>query len=357
MIAQSIPNDAAALTAKWLTSALNAPVCAVALQPIGEDEAFTGGALFRLELSYSGADRGPRTIVAKLAPRDAALRRSMAKPNAREVDYYAMQDQTGSVPAPRCYYCAFDPATDASILLLEDLGHYKSVLFTQGCDDRQANSVVEAMARIHAENWQSGELSGSKHGHVSAEFDFAAFWALYPRRVSETLAPAKASPALLELGEAFAANVDRVAARLFETEPMTRLHLDAHSDNILFKDAHPHGEARLVDWQLTGQGRGAVDLGYFLISSLDPALRRRHEAGLIERYARELRHHGVCGYGAPEIWQDYRASAAWKLFVTVVATCLLDNSSSHKTAWRQTDLSRLSAFVDDHRITAKDIGL
>jgi hypothetical protein len=57
---------------------------------------------------------------------------------------------------------------------------------------------------------------------------------------------------------------------------------------------------------------------------------------------------GVTGYDLDTCWTDYLQSVVGKLFITVVATILLDNSGSAKTAWRRADLERLLAFCADH---------
>ena len=43
-------------------------------------------------------------------------------------------------------------------------------------------------------------------------------------------------------------------------------------------------------------------------------------------------------------------AAVGKLFITVAATVLLDNSSAHRRAWRWADLQRLVAFIEDHAV-------
>ena len=131
---------------------------------------------------------------------------------------------------------------------------------------------------------------------------------------------------------------------------MTLLHRDVQVDNILLHD----DGVSLLDWQFVGKGRGAYDLAYFLISSLDPNLRRAHEKALVKRYVMAL---SQDDYGFERCWADYILGVFGKINVTVIATVLLDNAGSHKQAWRRADLDRLAAFCDDHAGSLKALGV
>ena len=86
-------------------------------------------------------------------------------------------------------------------------------------------------------------------------------------------------------------------------------------------------------------------MGYLLISSLAPALRRQHERRLIEIWRAALAERGVTT--EPD-HDGYLRAAAGKLWITVAATLQYDNASPAKQRWRRTDLERLAAFCVDH---------
>ena len=89
-----------------------------------------------------------------------------------------------------------------------------------------------------------------------------------------------------------------------------------------------------------------------MASSLEPDVRRGCEDALITRYHRALVEGGVVEYTAAQCRADYGVSVLGRLFITAVATVKLDNTSDHRRAWRRADLTRLLAFVADHRVTA-----
>ncbi len=355
----TIPASPDAITPDWLTHALRAGqaiktarVMTVNLSRIGEDEGFTGGGLYLIRLTYDQSEPGaPNTVVAKLAPADPAMRAIMRVANGREVGFYANLARGGDLPVPHCYHADFDPETGASVLVLQDLGGYRSVPFLTGCGPADAKRVVEALAEIHAKWWNDPALPAFNGGPILAGFSFAEHWPRYPEKLKALLQDIDLPQSFLEIGNCIAGNEDAVFNALLETAPLTCLHRDIHTDNVMFGATNKGGGAVLLDWQISGKGRGAYDVGYFLISSVEPLQRRNTERGHVAHYHAELLRHGVTGYGLAQCWTDYLQSVAGKLFITVAATVLLDNSSPHKQAWRRTDLTRLLAFCADHRIS------
>jgi aminoglycoside phosphotransferase (APT) family kinase protein len=96
------------------------------------------------------------------------------------------------------------------------------------------------------------------------------------------------------------------------------VHGDFRADNLLF------GLDRVVvvDWQTVGLGPPASDLAYLLGTSLEPSLRRQHEAELVDRYVAGLRAQGVDADRA-ELWHGYRRSAYGGLLMAVIASALV----------------------------------
>ena len=354
-----IPASPAAITADWLTHALRmsktitaSRVTAAHLSRIGQDQGFTGGRLFLVRLAYDSADPGaPATLVAKLSPADPEMRSVMRGANGREVAFYRSLAQSSGMPVPRCFHAKFDPKTGASVLLLQDLSTYRSVPFTDGCGPADAKRLVEALADVHAKWWNSPALTRLNGAAILTELRFSQLWQRYPNSLKSLLQDVDLPPEFVRIGDHIATHEAAIFAEQPETAPITRLHRDVQSDNIMFAPASAGGAAILLDWQLTGKGRGAYDVGYFLISSLAPAQRRSMERALVTYYHARLLRLGIIDYSLAQCWADYLLSVAGKLFTTVAATVLLDNSGAHKTAWRRTDLTRLMAFCKDHAIS------
>jgi thiamine kinase-like enzyme len=209
------------------------------------------------------------------------------------------------------------------------------------------------MAAVHARWWGHRALSGLSGAGFLDEIGVDAAWQHYGAVAAEMLGAAAVPARFLKLAERLIRHRVALAAEFLETAPLTCLHRDLHIDNVLFT---VDGAAVLLDWQFCGKGRGAWDLGYFLISSLAPALRRHEERGLVADYHAELLRRGVRGYGLDTCWQDYLQSVAGKLWVTVAATVAWDNAGDFKRTWRRVDLERLVAFCDDHAISAASFG-
>jgi hypothetical protein len=92
--------------------------------------------------------------------------------------------------------------------------------------------------------------------------------------------------------------------------PVTLLHGDHRLDNLFFSG----DDVATLDWQITGTGRGAYDVAYFLSQSIVSEERKRVEHDLVRAYHDTLVEHGVQGYPFDACWEDYRLAT---LFVSV----------------------------------------
>lgn len=336
---ENLPKNAQEITSAWLSRVLGRAVCVRGVERIGVDEGFTGGGLFRVSLDGE-------TMVAKLSPEGAVLRASFAAANAREVQFYQMSGGRG-LPVPECYFGAFDDATGASALLIEDMGALRSVPFLDGCGVGDVALVVDALAQVHGAFWDSGEIADLPALALLDEFDFAQMWADYPKRVAALQIGVDLPSWFIALGDWVARDPKGIFSRMMDG-PQTVVHRDAQVDNVLFGDTG----AVLLDWQFMGKGKGVHDLAFFLISSTTPQVRRACESAMISRYHAAL---NVAGYSLAECKRDYVFGALWRLFITAMATTQLDNSSAHKRDWRRADLTRLIAFCEDHRISPETL--
>lgn len=323
---------------RWLAARVAAAgrgtVTGARAAPLTGRRGFTGGRLYRIALDWDRPDAGAASIVAKLSPADPAMRALMAEANATEVQFY--RALASGLPVPQCHHAEFAPATGDTLLLLEDLGGHRRAGLVDGCSAADAGAVVDALAAVHALWWN--RLPPSLPGRAPV-LSLAACLPHYPARLAALL-PDVTPPGW------FGALGARLAARPpVARGPQTLLHRDPHVENVLFA---ADGRARLLDWQFAGRGTGAHDLGYFLISSLPPDRRRTLERWLVARYHAGLVRGGVTGYAPLDCWRDYRASAAGKLWLTVLATVAFDNAGAGKAAYRRADLMRLIAFCEDH---------
>lgn len=338
----SIPNGPGDLTPDWLARALGRITGPFQVIRIGEDAGFTGGALYRLTA-------GTESWVVKLSPSDPAARALFARANRREVALYT--ELGAGLPVPDCAYGRFDPETGASVLVLQDLAGFRPGNFLSGLSAQEAAAVADALADIHAVWWDRPEARALSGADCLDEFGFAECWQAYPQALFRLLPDMALPPGFLSLGDHIAANACAIFGTLLEDGPVTVLHRDCQADNVMFSDT---GRAVLYDWQFMGKGRGVYDVALMLASSVPPALRREIEKDVVRRYHRRLCDAGVAGYGWDQCWREYRQGWIARLFLTTVATVLLDNSSDHRRAWRRADLQRLLAFRSDHGLGLED---
>lgn len=337
------PNCVADITADWLNRSLEgAAVTGVRAVRIGLDEGFSGCRLYRLKLEGGG----PGSLVVKLSPADATDARRMAGANAREVAFCADHGQDAALPMPFCHLARFDAATGASLLVMQDLGDHRALPFANGLGVAEAGLALRALAGLHARWWDGDGDAGPT---LQQAYPFDTLWPAYLDHVAriKTHLP----PALRALGDRIAADPEQACARHSGTGPLTRVHGDAQADNLRFADGPGRAGALLLDWQLTGRGLAMSDVGYLLISSLTPAVRRQHERALVEGYRAALAERGVRGHPG-----GYVRAATGKLWITVAATLQYDNATPAKQRWRRVDLERLAAFCADHDPAANALG-
>ena len=197
--------------------------------------------------------------------------------------------------------------TKSFVLLMEDVGGRRCYDQMEGCPPEEAARDLDALAAHHAAWWESPDL-----GSLS--------WVV---RVADPPNPQALVPALRQswpiiesqfghllrgpMFEAARRMPDAVVSlmeRLSEP-PVTLLHGDHRLDNLFFSDdAGPEGIA-VLDWQITGAGRGPYDVAYFLSQSLVPEERKGVEYDLVTAYHRALVARGVTGYSFEDCWEDY----------------------------------------------------
>lgn len=354
----TIPHGPDSITAVWITEAMksegtlkDALVVSIRKKAIGEDESFTGGTLTRVELEYSSqAPNAPRSLIVKLSPTDPEILLALKGNYQREGYFYSAFSPNRNLPIPYCYYEDFDHETGEGVLLLEDLSHYRRVAFTSGCAPQDVEKVIRALATIHSHGWNSRQLKEMSGVELLEDFPFPDLWAQYPQKATALLPDLPLPDSFLAIGQFVADNALSIFERFFESDPLTCTHRDIHLDNVLFGVGEGDAPAIILDWQAAGRGKGVSDVAYFMISSVPSGQRRQTEQGLLRLYHTLLLENGIENYSFAQCWFDYKLSMVSKLFITVIATVLIDNSSPFRRAWRRADLQRLLAFCDDHQI-------
>ena len=312
--AADVADGATDLSAEFLTAALartrpGAVVHAVRAERIGTGQI---GASYRLHLE--GVDV-PSTLVAKIAADDRAARERVKDGYRKEVRFYQELGARVVPHVPRCSYAAISDDALAFTLLLDDLAPAVPGVQADGCTVDEAAAAVRNLAGIHAVAWCDDAL-------------LAASW-LQPwdadtgRFLGDVLVGAL-DEFLDRYGDALgAADVDTLRAAAVSTgawaatpvDHFAVVHGDYRLDNLMFS---ADGPVVALDWQTATVGSPMRDLAYFLETSLDVELRRRHERELLTVYADALVATGVDRAAADKCLGAYGADLRQGPLVTVL---------------------------------------
>ena len=288
-------HDATDITAAWCDAALRprlgaARVVAARTDPVGTGQVAD---TVRIHLEYDPPGAGPATLVAKVPSADETSRGGAAATRTYEIEASFYRDLAAELPVrtPDCWYAAHDPATNAYIVVLEDVAPAVQGDQMHGCSVEDIAAAVDELVLLHGPRWDDPALRRARLARTgrrpSSPGAMAALitWAYesFREHYAERL-----EPATVELADRFIPRIgDYVRHR---PEPWTVVHGDFRADNLLF------GGPRVVvvDWQTVTLGPGPSDLAYLLGASLLPDVRRGpRSAGSSPATSRGLRGLGV----------------------------------------------------------------
>src|SRR4029077_7177166 len=204
------------------------------------------------------------------------------------------------VRTPICWYAHHDAATNAYIVVLEDVAPAAQGDQMRGCTVPDIEAAIDELVLIHGPRWGDptlldiGWLNRSTPDVTPMvgllELAVVPFRERYADRLdADTMAL-----------------VDRFMPKLHaylshRPKPWTIVHVDFRADNLLF------GLDRVVvvDWQTVTVGPVPAALAYLMGASLRPEDRRAAEPRLVDRYVAGLRAQGV-SVERDAVWQLYR---------------------------------------------------
>ena len=318
------PSGPESIDAAWYTAALRSTGTIDERTEVARAEAEQIGVgvgilalLWRVHLTYAPADAGPASAVLKL-PHTLAESRHLADAfrfYEREVRFYEQAASRSPLRTPARYASAFDEGGSGDfVLLMEDLAGRTVHDQVAGCPPEDAERDLRALAAHHAAWWDSPDLPTlpwairvcdppNPQALVPA---LRQSWPIVERNFAHVL-----RGPMLAAAQALPDVVVPLMEQLSEP-PVTLLHGDHRLDNIFFGDGPD--DIAVLDWQITGTGRGVYDVAYFLSQSLVPEERKGAEHDLVTTYHTTLVEHGVRGYPFDACWEDYRLAT---LFVSV----------------------------------------
>ena len=315
------------ITAEWLTQALRESgrlsrgrVRAVELTGEGIGIGYISETV-RVIPAYEGADASaPASLVAKVPnPIDfpAYLRPWAAQAVETELAFYPEAGGDCAARVPACHGAAHAGGRSYA-LLLEDLSALDSASQMESCPPERAAAIVDALAALHAQWWESERLRGAAwlpSSERQAELNAPLVedgWAPFAERIVP-----RVDPAFLPVGERLVREFADILAR-GAASASTLVHGDFRIENFLFGEPGGADAVVFLDWQLAGRGSGARDLAYFLSQGFAPERRREAEDGLLARYHAALVARGVSGYPLDRCREDYRLGLLWSMYAPIV---------------------------------------
>jgi hypothetical protein len=256
--------------------------------------------------------RAPRSLVGKFPSADPSTRDMAvgARQYEREARFYATFGDISERLTPR----AFHVDVPAGVLFLEDMSPAVQGDQIAGCDINRAKQVIQAAAALHAARWNSRQieemewLQSSRAAPYDASMQMVpSLWPRFEERYRHRITDEHMST-----GRVF---VDHMLRWLESYRgPRALTHGDFRLDNLLFGNSAAKPIAT-VDWQTVGVRGPAIDVSYFIGSSLPVEARRAHENALLDLYIRRLMSEGVQDYSFDMICRDYRWYAFYGLIV------------------------------------------
>jgi len=315
-----LPTAPEAVTARWLTAALRMRRPGVTVTEAAVVDILWGTSTkIRVRARYEGpgSDDLPPTLIVKGGFEEHSPR--MGPMYANEVRFYADILPYVSMPSPACYFAASDPASHQSIVIMEDLKR-DGVIFCDPLKPQGFEPVarrMDAMARYHAETWQSPEFAaGGRWADIGSRFET---WGLeFMRRYlvpdvwSHYMAsPRGAAASVVWHDRDWMAHALETIGAIQFAQPRCMIHGDTHLGNLFI---HADGRPGFFDAQVA-RTAWHHEVSYHMVCALDPADRRRWEGPLLERYLVALRAEGIDAPDFETAWLDYRRSMVWGLFI------------------------------------------
>jgi Ecdysteroid kinase-like family len=238
-----------------------------------------------------------------------------------EMRFYRDVQPRIDIHSPRCFFAATDPGHQ-SIIILEDL-RARGVTFChplqpQSCD--QVARRLEAMARYHAQSWNSAEFRaggafdwiGGRHEGWSTVYQDRylepAVWQHYVE------SPRGAAVSCILHDRNWMAAALRYLGEYHRQWPVCLLHGDSHLGNLYVE---PDGTPGFFDAQVA-RGPWQLEVTYHLVGALDIRDRRRYERELLAHYLESLRRHGIDAPAFEPAWEAHRREIAYGLFIFFV---------------------------------------
>lgn len=311
------------VSAAWLQQALRFRFPGVVLRDAAVQDVMLGTSTkIRVRLDYEpGADAGlPQTMIVKGGFEPHSVH--MKEMYLNEIRAYRDVLPFIDMHAPACYYAGSDPDSHQSIVIMEDLKP-KGAVFLSAVQPQTVAQVarrLEAMARYHAQTWNSPEFApGGRWDFIGGRHE--GWSVVYQNRYLEPevwqhymgLPRAAAVSRTLHDGDWMRAALQALG-EWHQRYPVCLLHGDTHLGN-LYEEAD--GTPGFFDMQVA-RAPWFMEVTYHMVAALDLADRPQHEEALLRHYLQALRSHGVDAPSWDDAWACYRREIVYGLFIFLI---------------------------------------
>ena len=236
---------------------------------------------------------------------------------ARELEVYnLLRDMQGGFQ-PHIFAALYDPVSQTTALLMEDLGELpKRKEFSLETTRR---ALVD-LADVHSRYWGDGSLGANwwmRDGYRADIFDedvelFAPNWKMLAR--SAVLHPCD-TPTVNEVADYLADNIVEVLNEL-DDRPRTLTHGDLHTANMMLRRTDGPSTPVLIDWQDAVYSGASSDVAKFLSTTISPENARGNFDRLVADY-----------YSA--LWDDIRSDYPFSSFRRHIMLALLGTFANY----------------------------
>ncbi len=273
--------------------------------------------VFRVEIAGSG-DTLSRAIV-KVPSKLPTDRDEEAASGVyvRELEVYNLLRGMQGGFQPRILAALYDPESQTTALLVEDLGELpKREEFTLETISRALSDLAE----VHSRYWGDESLGTNwwmRDGYRADIFDddvelFAPNWKILTN--STVLHPCD-TLAVNEVADCLADNIVEVLKEL-DDRPRTLTHGDLHTANMMLRRADDPPAPVLIDWQDAVYSGASSDVAKFLSTTMSPENARRYFDRLLADY-----------YSA--LWDDIRSDYPFSSFRRDIMLALLGTFANY----------------------------
>jgi len=307
----SIPVQVDDISVDWLNSVLGdefGTLGSIEVTHFGEGVGILGE-LARITLTYASGESGPASIVAKCAsasPENQFLSIAMGF-YLREVAFYQHIADGVDIRVPRPFHAAASETGVPFVLLIEDIEGATTPNQLDGISVDEARRIISSVVPLHTQFWGTDEVMSLdwlppmnndmyKGGQPMATAAFPSFAEHFGERI----------PA--HMLETIRVACDRYAELLDYTVSVgtpTFTHTDCRAENYLFGGPDGDHATTMIDFQLSTRHVGMWDVTNLLAGSMEPGLRREHEADLIAGYVDQVRAAGI-DFTVDQAMKEYR---------------------------------------------------